>query len=126
MAEDKNKRWLLVTSHGVLYIILKQSDRVTSWSEKFTETEIVAVPTDSRSFSVQALLSTENSSWRTRLLTQPITETERCLKTVNWARLALYSLKDRFLSHKNPPLHNDAVVKRVLVNSNVAVLHCLP
>jgi hypothetical protein len=104
MAEDKNKRWLQVTSHGVLYNMLKQSDKVPSQSEKFTEIEIVAVPKDSPYFSVQAMLSTENSFVRTKLLTQPVAETEWCLKTVNRVRLALYNSKDWFLSHKNSPL----------------------
>ena len=113
MAEDKNKRWLQVISHGVLYNILKQSGRVASWSEKCTETETVVVPKDSRSFSVRAVLSNENSFWRTKLLTQPITEMERHLKLVNRVRLALYNSKDWFLSRNNLPLHNDAVVKQV-------------
>jgi len=126
MPEDKNKRWLQVTSHSVLYNMLKQSDRVPSWSEKFTETEIVAVPKDSHSFSVQAVLSTENSVWRIKLLPQPITETERRLNAVNRLRLALYNSKDWFLSHKNPPLCNGAVVKHVLANRNVAVLRHPP
>lgn len=126
MAEDRNKRSLQMMSHGVLYNILKQSDRVRSWSEKCSETEIVAVPKDSRSFPVWAVLSNENSFWRTKLLTQPITETERLLKTVNQVRLALYNSKDWFLSCKNVPLLNDAVVKRVLANRNVVVLHCPP
>jgi hypothetical protein len=56
------KRSLQVTSHGVMYVMLiKHSDIVPNWLEKFTETEIVAVPKDSRSFSVRAVLSTENS-----------------------------------------------------------------
>jgi hypothetical protein len=63
MVEDKNKRWLQVMGHGVLYIILKPSNKVPSSSEKRNETEIVAVPKDSLSFSVRAVLSTENSFW---------------------------------------------------------------
>jgi hypothetical protein len=78
MAEGKNERWLQLTSHGVLYNILKH--RLYTWSEKCTETEIVAVLKDSLSFSVWSVLSTGNSFWRTRLLTQPVTETERHLK----------------------------------------------
>jgi len=127
MPEDENKRWLQVMSHGVLYDMLKQSDRVPSQSEKFTETEIVAVPKDSHFFfSMQAVLSTKNSFWRTNLLTQPITETEQHLNTVNWVRLALYDLKDWFLSYENPLLCNDAVVKQVLAIRNVAVLRSPP
>ena len=80
------------------------SDRVPGWSEKCTEIEIVAVLKDSCSFSARAVLSTENSFWRTKLLMQPITETERRLKTVNRARLALRNSKDWFLSHNYPPL----------------------
>jgi len=124
MVEDKNKRWLQLTGYGVLCITPKQSDRVRSWSEKCSETEIVVVRKDSLSFSVRTALSAENSLWRTKLLTQPITETERCLKTVNraiqnvgfchitvhrcvmmqfWTRFWLTGVLLYFIAHRNLP-----------------------
>jgi hypothetical protein len=51
---------------------------------------------------------------------------DRLLKRIRRIRTAKFQSSEWFLFHDNTPSHNTAIVKKFLVNRNVAVLHHPP